>query len=160
MTLPKEQQQRIMQLYDFCYGLPREAERILGEENPGNTIRSGLIAKYWTEANLQPRSRTEVLEQLVKEVFKQAKGVQVQMQKYLEEKAWVVEEGKKTVRVYVGPSMAIDYARKMGLPLKKDTNHARNLTGRRQNTISRTCGISLSGEKRHRYALHGPAETY
>ncbi len=159
MTLAKDQTEKIIGLYDFCYGLAREAQRILSEDNLAGIPSYGAIAKYWETSNLPQRNRSEVLEGMVLEAHKITKGNLSEMKKYLEDKTTVVIDGKKVTRIYVGENTAQDYSKKLGLKLKKDGNHARNLTGRK-NAVPETCGFKVPKSNNAHYRFAGPAEVY
>lgn len=156
MTLSNEKIEKIKSLYEFCYGIASEAQRIL---NSGTERTSyPVIAKYWEQSGLTQRNRSEVLEELVREAHKNAKGDIVTMKKYLEEKTTIVVEGKKVRRIYLGENTARDYSTKLGLKLKVDTNHARNNYGK--NSIQKTCGFKVPKGNNARYRFAGPAEAY
>jgi hypothetical protein len=159
MTLPKDKIEKIIGLYELCYGLPREAQRILSEEDKEIIPSYGAIAKYWADSNLPQQNRSEVLEALVQEAHKTTKGDLPLMKKYLETKTNTVIAGKKVLRLYIGENTAQDYSKKLGLKLKKNKDHARNLTGRK-NAIPQTCGFKVPKGHNANYRFAGPAEVY
>ena len=157
MTLPSEKIEKIIGLYEFCYGIASEAQRILNTDT--ETISYPVIARYWGQSDLPQRNRSEVLEGLVREAHKTTKGNLFEMKEYLEDKTTVVVDGKKVTRIYVGENTAQDYSKKLGLKLKRDRNHARNLTGRK-NAVPETCGFKVPKGNNAHYRFAGPAEVY
>jgi hypothetical protein len=145
-----------MQLYDFCYGIATEAERILYEENPENTIRSNVIVKYWARVNLRSRLKAEVLEGLVSEAHKATGGDLESMEKYLIDKCNHIRGNKVIKRVYISDSTVKQYSKKLGLKLKQDLQNKVIKTFTKRQTH---CGMSMK-KAEEKYALSGPVEVY
>lgn len=157
MTLSQEKISRIYQLYDICYGLASEAERVLFEEDSTSTISSVIITKYWRAQNLEPRKKGDVLENLVKEAFSVMGGDPEKMNQYLRENSLLENNGQRTTRIYLPENVAQVYSRKLGLKIKINKNHARNLGAKK---IFRQIKCGTKPKSNGKYGLFAPPEIY